>query len=436
MNSGEIVLTFPAACAVCRASIPHGVRVWWDAVSGDVSCVGSHIGATSAPLMPTGPREPYDQERSPSQDRRPELGRRESDRWAPDPRRDDRYDPRHDDRYDPRHDGRHDSRFDDRRDPRYDDRLYDDRSDQRVPGRFDERDHDSRASGTDSGRDSQRPHRWDPLDIDAADWWSSFDPGSMAPGDRVDERRVEPLLAPTAVRPEPVTAPLPESAVVEQVERLSAVAPMDDASWTTPVDASRRRHSGLTAAITPGGIAGLPPAHRRTRLTRPRSAWDSMSLLNLALGRSGVMLDRRVAPGDGRPLDHVVIAQSGVWVVTVKSSRGLVERRAGSTMANTRDRLLVDGRERHRALRSAHLRARAVSDTVARLGNGWEQVPVRPVLCYVDAEWRPFAQPFEVDGVFVLWPKQFGAVVNVDPVISPRSVEALATHLDTALRRP
>jgi hypothetical protein len=227
----------------------------------------------------------------------------------------------------------------------------------------------------------------------------------------------------------------PESVEVQQVAPLEAATPMDDASWVMPTNGSRRRHSGLTTVITPGGIAGLPPAHRRTRLTRPRSTWDTTSLLNLALGRSGVLLDHRVAPGDRRPLDHVVIAQSGVWVVTVKSSRGLVERRSGSTMAHTRDRLLIDGRERHRALRSAHLRTRAVADAVAGLGNGWEQVPVRPVLCYVDAEWRPFAQPFEVDGVAVLWPKQLGAVVNTDPVISPRSVDVLAAHLDATLRR-
>jgi hypothetical protein len=287
----------------------------------------------------------------------------------------------------------------------------------------------------------------------------------MAPGDPLDDRRSEPLTAPFGTRsepvvtarptpvdphPEPVVAPGPDPVITPAPEpvapRPDPVAPVPveqrtaptvphDGSWATTAAGPRRRHSGLTTVITPGGIAGLPPAHRRTRLTRPRSTWDTTSLLNLALGRSGVMLDHRVAAGDGRLLDHVVVAQSGVWVVTVKSSRGLVERRAGSAMANTRDRLLVDGRERHRALRSAHLRTRAVADAVARLGNGWEQVPVRPVLCYVDAEWRPFAQPFEVEGVTVVWPKQFGSVVNVEPVISPRSVEALAAHLDTTLRR-
>jgi hypothetical protein len=544
MNSGEIVLTFPAACAVCRASIPHGTRVWWDAGTGEVSCVGPHIGAAAVPTMPSGPREPYDEERSRVRDHRLDPAHREADRWSPEPRRDDRrdryedrYEDRHRDRYDPRvdvrHDDRHVDRYDDRAryDDRYDDRArYDDRQtdshddrsvdrrgarssaqhdepyddrysdhrgqrtadpydlredrygDPRTDPRRDHRDEprydprsddrfaprDDRTARPDVEPDPRPQRRWDPLDIDAPDWWSSFDPQSMAPpadrGERFDGRgpergagpRVDPLTVPVVTRPEPVAArpepavarpepvvtrpePVvtrPEPVVADPIARQDPFPSADSATWAMPPDGGRRRHSGLTTVITPGGIAGLPPAHRRTRLARHRATWDSTSLLHLALGRSGVMLDHRVAPGDARVLDHVVIAQSGVWVVTVKSSRGLVERRAGSTMANTRDRLLVDGRERNRAVRSAHLRTRAVADAVARLGNGWEQVPVRPMLCYVDAEWRPFAQPFEVDGVAVLWPKQLGAFVTTDPVISPRSVEALAAHLDSTLRRP
>jgi hypothetical protein len=481
MNSGEIVLTFPAACAVCRAPIPHGMRVWWDAGTGEVSCVGPHIAASPAPSA-AGGHPLYDEERS-AHDRRPVPSHRADDRDAQ--RYDERYDPRHDrrdapryddrydDRYDPREDPRIGERYDDRRDDRYDprrsdrrrdsydDRRHDPRYDPRYDDRYDDR-HDDRYDDRHPTRpvvDTPQQRRWDPLDIDAPDWWSAFDPRSMAPGGSLDDRRPEPLRAPfdrpaepmvaappdtLAPRPDPmiargpdpvvvpVIAPGPEPAITEQRDTLTT---SDTASWAIPPAGARRRHSGLTTVITPGGIAGLPPAHRRTRLARPRSSWDTTSVLNLALGRTGVMLDHRIAPGDDRPLDHVVVAQSGVWVVTVKSSRGLVERRVGSTMANTRDRLLVDGRERHRALRSAHLRTRAVADAVARLGNGWEQVPVHPVLCYVDAEWRPFAQPFEVDGVTVVWPKQFGSVVNVEPVISPRSVEALATHLDAALRR-
>ncbi|MGI8806579.1 MAG: hypothetical protein ACR2KK_01750, partial [Acidimicrobiales bacterium] len=39
------------------------------------------------------------------------------------------------------------------------------------------------------------------------------------------------------------------------------------------------------------------------------------------------------------------------------------------------------------------------------LGDDWADVPVRPGLCFVDAEWGLFAKPFELDGVLVTWAK-------------------------------
>ena len=181
-------------------------------------------------------------------------------------------------------------------------------------------------------------------------------------------------------------------------------------------------------------LASLPPAHTRTVLWRgERSEWNVASVLNLGLGRPVFVLDRRRSPADGKVLDHVIVAQTGAWVVTVKHSQGLVEEREIGSFGERRSRLVVGGRERTRALRSAHERAAAVADLMAQMGEGWRRVPVHPVLCFVDADWRPLARPFEVDGVTVTWPKQLGSLVFADAVIAPRSVDALANHLDGRL---
>lgn len=39
------------------------------------------------------------------------------------------------------------------------------------------------------------------------------------------------------------------------------------------------------------------------------------------------------------------------------------------------------------------------------LGADWAEIPVRPVLCFVDSDWGWSASPFELNGVLVAWPK-------------------------------
>ena len=390
MTSGEIVLTFPATCSVCRASIPLGTRVWWDARTSDISCVGTHLNAASGssldprrdavatgwPPVETAATRPslYDQDLVTAESARSGVGR-----------------------------------------------------------------------------------RWDPLDVDAPGWWDRFEmtrsngtsattpPSSWSAGTNghrpvavdgflhdtapfASVETITTMTAPTVTAPPAPAVPAAAPSVVEP--------PISPPPAPPPVERTERRHpSAWTTVPGTAAVAGMPPARRRTNVTRPtRLPWQPASVLHLGLGRSTSSLDRRRAPGLDRAIDHVVIAESGVWVVTVKHSRGLVERRAGGTMTQTRDRLLVGGHERMRAVRSALAKGDAVASVVGRMGGGWERVPVRPVLCFVEAEWRPFAQPLEVEGVVVVWPKQLGSMILGEPVIAPRSVDALSAHLDAHLR--
>lgn len=400
MNSGEIVLTFPATCVGCRAPIPYGVRVWWDAGTGEISCVGQHVAAAPvAPAAPTAPVDPYaTPARVYDQDRTPPVA---APAGAAPP------------------------------------------ASAPVPPTV--------AATPSTGR------RWDPLAVDDPNWWDSFDQytptatssngtnGSHALAAHAEPR---PATVVTALEPTPAPSdvPAPEHEPVVSADLVAPPAPRPVVEPTLPPvepyveprierieppQPARSPRRGFTTSLTPAGIAGLPAAHRRTRLPRPRTSWGPSSMLHLGLGRSVAVLDDRAIVG--RHIDHVVVAQSGVWVITIKQSRGLVEKRAGGTLVHPRDRLLVDGRERTRALRSALITGGEITSIVNRMGDGWDKVPVRPVLCFVDAEWRPLAQPFEVDGVTVVWPKQLGALVNAHPLIASRSVDVLAAHLDAHL---
>ena len=67
------------------------------------------------------------------------------------------------------------------------------------------------------------------------------------------------------------------------------------------------------------------------------------------------------------------------------------------------------------------------------LGEDWAGVPVRPMLCFVDAEWRWFADPFELDGVIVTWPRAARALLLGAGPLDPGTVKRIAAKLDEDL---
>jgi hypothetical protein len=56
------------------------------------------------------------------------------------------------------------------------------------------------------------------------------------------------------------------------------------------------------------------------------------------------------------------------------------------------------------------------------------------MLCFVDAEWRFFAKPFEIDGVLVTWPGAARDLLVRPGPYPPDAVRSVAATLDAALR--
>ncbi|MDP9442696.1 MAG: NERD domain-containing protein [Actinomycetota bacterium] len=111
--------------------------------------------------------------------------------------------------------------------------------------------------------------------------------------------------------------------------------------------------------------------------------------------------DRRI-PGSKANIDHIAVTPAGVWVIDAKRYSGQVAKRDGGGWFSTDLRLYVGRRD---CTKLIGVMAKQVTAVRAALGDQWAEVPVRPVLCFVDGEWGFFSRSFELDGVLVAWPK-------------------------------
>ena len=117
-----------------------------------------------------------------------------------------------------------------------------------------------------------------------------------------------------------------------------------------------------------------------------------------------VLHDRRI-PRTKANIDHVAVATSGVFVIDAKRYKGrpqlrveggLFRPRVAKLMVGTRDQTkLVDGVRKQVDLVQGAL------DVVGLAG-----IPVRGLLCFVEADWPLVGGSFVIDDVDVLWPKK------------------------------
>ena len=135
----------------------------------------------------------------------------------------------------------------------------------------------------------------------------------------------------------------------------------------------------------------------------------SEMLASIAGNLLRVLHDRRI-PGTRANIDHLVVSPTGVFVVDAKRYRnarpalrvegGLLRPRAEFLTVGRRDRTtLVTGIQKQ-------------IDLVRHALTGLPQVPVRGVLCFVDADWPLIGAAFTVNGVSVMSPKKLKALLG------------------------
>jgi hypothetical protein len=155
-------------------------------------------------------------------------------------------------------------------------------------------------------------------------------------------------------------------------------------------------------------------------------------LNKLASERLVVLHDRRI-PGSRANIDHIAVTPGGVFVIDAKHYSGRVERRDLGEWFRTDLRLYVGRRDCTKLVLGSEDQAEVVRDAVVPLG--FADIPVRPVLCFLGAEWGMFASPFKHGSVLVTWPKFLYELLKKEADVETAAIQETARRLADTLSR-
>jgi hypothetical protein len=139
--------------------------------------------------------------------------------------------------------------------------------------------------------------------------------------------------------------------------------------------------------------------------------------------------DRRI-PGTKANIDHLAVTPSGVWVIDAKCYKGQVTMKEVGGWRSADERLFVGRRDCTKLVTAMTKQVAAVRKA---LGPEWAKIPLRPVLCFVDAEWRLFSKPFALQGVLVAWPKALGKLLVRPGSYDRGTIDRIGTTIRDAL---
>ncbi len=146
------------------------------------------------------------------------------------------------------------------------------------------------------------------------------------------------------------------------------------------------------------------------------------------IGDRTVLLNDRRVPGTKGNIDHLAVASSGVWVIDAKNHRGTVEHRDVGGWFKTDHRLYVGGRDKTKLARSLGWQVAAVQGAVAEA-----QIPISAALCFIEAEWKMLAKPFQLEGVWVTWAKKLEDMIAAPGPLGQEDVLRVAERLAAGL---
>jgi len=148
-----------------------------------------------------------------------------------------------------------------------------------------------------------------------------------------------------------------------------------------------------------------------------RLAGDTVRLLH----------DRRI-PGSRANIDHIAVTASGVYVVDAKKYQGRPHLKVDGGLLRPRvERVLVGSRDCTRLVDGVLKQVEVVRALLAA------ELPVRGVLCFVDADWPLFGGDFTTRGVQGLWPKKLYSQLQAEGPLTPDIVTGIHQDLARAL---
>lgn len=224
----------------------------------------------------------------------------------------------------------------------------------------------------------------------------------------------EPAGPPTAA-PEPVDPGVPGASARREFERRRTVRE----------DRIRGKHpklGGLTLAVSD--------------TPQSTNAWDTGALgeerlgarLNeLASDSLRVLHDRRI-PKTRASIDHLAITPSGVFVIDAKKYKGRPELVVEGGILRPRvEKLMVGKRDRTSLVDGVLKQADLVRDIIGT------DIPVKGVLCFVEADWPLIGGAFSTRGVDVVWPKKLYKTLALDGPLDVTILSSVHHSLAEAL---
>lgn len=206
--------------------------------------------------------------------------------------------------------------------------------------------------------------------------------------------------------------------------------------------ASARREYLRRRAKDEQAIRDRHPRTARIRLTlggerRSTKSWATGATGEEQLGaalerraseRLRVLHDRRI-PGSRANIDHIVVTPAGVWVIDPKRyvDQRPVLRVEGGLIRPRTERLFVGGRNRTHLVEGAEKQLGVLRGIVG------PDVPLRGVLCFIEATWPVFGGDFRIGGIDVVWPRRLYAMLGEEGPLDESRIEQLYQRLGRAL---
>lgn len=155
-------------------------------------------------------------------------------------------------------------------------------------------------------------------------------------------------------------------------------------------------------------------------------------LASMAADTLRVLNDRRI-PRTRTNIDHLVVCPTGVFVVDAKRYRNArpALRVEGGLLRPRSETLTVGGRDKTVLVKALLKQVDVVRAALADRPD----VPVRGVLCFIDADWPLLGGAFTVDDVAVMWPKKLKALLTERGPLDESQIADLQWKLHEAFPR-
>ena len=195
---------------------------------------------------------------------------------------------------------------------------------------------------------------------------------------------------------------------------------------------TNRQQRVRTAHPTVGGLLlAITDEKQSTRAWGVGARGEELLAARLySLTRHGVLLlhDRRI-PGSRANIDHIAITTAGVFVIDAKRYKGRPWRKVDRGILRARtETLMVGRRDCTKLLTGVNKQADHVHTGLSKVP-GVLDVPLRGILCFVDADWPMFGGSFAMSNVDVLRPAKLVDKLKVAGPLTAERAADLHRHL-------